>query len=94
MKRSPKAFVCEITAAVFLAAGAFLLVATFLPIINPKLYDYVTDERGRTRHVALKNLGERAQPLCYYFIGTPVSLALLAAAWHFNLKALRLRGKI
>lgn len=84
----------EAIAAAFLGAGAFLLVAVYLPVINPRLYDCATDERGFTRHVSLHESGERAQPLSYYYIGTPLSLLLLAAAWHFNLKALRSRGEI
>lgn len=94
MKTSLKACLCRKIAAAFLGAGAFLLVATYLPVINPKLYDYAVDERGCTRYVALSDVGERAQPLSYYVIGTPLSLLLLSAAWHFNLKALRSRGEM
>jgi hypothetical protein len=94
MKRSHKACLFEAAAAAFLSAGAILLIATFLPIINPELFNFATDEHGRTRHVAPGNLGKRAQPLSYYFIGTPLSLLLLAGAWRFNMKALRLKGEI
>ena len=33
-------------------------------------------------------------PVLYYLVVTPLSLLLLGLAWHFNLRALRLRGEI
>ena len=93
MRKPLKIFLCEVVAATLLAGGAFLLVAVYLPFINPSLFGWATDEHGRTRHASLAELGEPSQPLSYYVIGTPLSLGLLAAAWHFNLKALRSRGE-
>ena len=83
-----KACASRMLAASLLAAGAFTLVATFLPIINPRLFEYVTDDRGRTRHVTPAERGEPAQPLTYYLVGTPLALGLLGAAWYFNVRAL------
>ena len=89
MAASLKICASRILAACLLGAGAFALVVTFLPIINPRLFEYVTDERGRTRHVTPAERGEPAQPLAYYLVGTPLALCLLGAAWYFNVKALR-----
>jgi hypothetical protein len=36
----------------------------------------------------------RPEPLLYYLVVAPLSLLLLGMAWHFNLRALRLRGEI
>ena len=93
MRKPLKIFLCEVVAATLLAAGAFLLVAVYLPFVNPSLFGWVTDEHGRTRHASPAELGEPSQPLSYYVLGTPLSLGFLAAAWHFNLKALRSRGE-
>ena len=89
MTTSPKLWAFRILAAALLAAGAFTLCATFLPFINPRLFEYVTDERGRTRHVTPAERGEPAQPLAYYFVGAPLALCLLGAAWYFNVRAIR-----
>jgi len=93
MKQSLKAPFCRIIAAVFLGAGAFLLVAVYLPVINPGVCPSVMDEQGRMVHVGLTVLGENAQPCEYYLLGTPLSLLLLAAAWYFNIKGTRLHAK-
>jgi|ERR1035437_10287239 hypothetical protein len=87
MKPALKTCALRAFAAALLAAGAFLLVATFLPLINPRLFEYATDERGRTIHVTPAERGAPAQPLVYYLVGAPVALGLLAAAWYLNMKA-------
>ena len=94
MKKRLKKVLCEFVAAVFLGAGALLLIATYLPIINPNLFRWATDEQGRTQHYSSAAWGEPAQPLAYYFIGTPLSVGLLSAAWYFNLKALKVRDDV
>jgi hypothetical protein len=91
MKKRLKRWLCEIVAAALLCTGACLLVAVYLPFINPALFGWSTDERGRTRHASPIELDEPAQSLSYYIIGTPLSLGLLAAAWWLNVKTLRSR---
>jgi len=81
-------------AAALLGAGTLLLVLVYLPVINPDLFQFATDEFGRTVRVSLRTLGESAQPLSYYVIGTPLALLLLLAAWWLNIKAFRARGEI
>ena len=94
MKTILKAYLCEIVAAGLLAGGAFLLVATYLPVINPDLFRYATDEFARVVRIDPSEMGERVQSLGRYLIGTVSSVLLLALAWHFNLKAFRSRGQI
>jgi hypothetical protein len=94
LKTTAKLLFYRIIAAAFLGAGAFLLVVTYLPVLNPKLFEYATDERGRIIHIMLSQIGEHAQPLSYYLIGTPLSLLLLWAACHFNIKAMELGGEL
>ena len=74
MKKSLKARLFELLAAVCLGLGAFLFVTLFLPLLNAPLF-------GRA-------------PVLYCLVVTPLSLLLLGLAWHFNLRALRLRGEI
>lgn len=94
MKRGFNGLLCEIATALFLGTGAVVLVATDLPIINPRLYEYVADEQGRIHHVTIREQGENPRSLGGYLVGTCVGLAALAAAWRFNLKALRFKGEI
>lgn len=95
MRTSARLLLCRITAATFLGAGAFLLVATYSPLLNPILFDFEKDEQGPTVHVILSQIiGEWHQPYDYYLIGTALSLVLLGAAWHFNIKAMRLSGEL
>jgi predicted Co/Zn/Cd cation transporter (cation efflux family) len=67
----------ESIAAVLALVGAVALVAVYYPILNPVQFGMDT---GRDR-----------APLGRYILGTPASLFILAAAWHFNRKAMRLK---
>jgi hypothetical protein len=93
MNKRPKALLCEVAAALLLGAGALLFVATYLPVINPLVFppdDSSLMMRWELRH------GESPMTdpwLTHYLVGTPVSLLLLATAWYFNVKGIRLRGE-
>jgi hypothetical protein len=59
--------------------GAVLLVAVFYPLINP--IQYQLDSHGNH------------PPLSRYVIGTLISLLLVAAGWHYNRRAQKLKRK-
>lgn len=57
--------------------GAVALVAVYYPVLNPVQFGL--------------DSGRDSVPLIRYILGTPASLFILAAAWHFNQKAMRLK---
>ena len=67
----------ESIAAVLALVGAVALVAVYYPILNPVQFSMDT--------------GRDSVPLSRYILGTPASLFILTAAWHFNRKAMRLK---
>lgn len=69
----------EIIAALLAIFGAFILVGVYMPVLNPVQTKIET-------HQELPSLG-------YYFVVTPIPLAVLFAAWYFNRKAQRLKGE-
>ena len=64
---------CESAAAALALCGAFLLVAVYIPILNPGLL-------GMPARQALPSIG-------YYIVATPIPLAILVASWFLNQKA-------
>jgi len=72
-----KSLLYEIVAAVSAIFGAFLLVGVYMPVLNPVQTKLET-------HQELPSL-------VYYFVMTPIPLAVLSAAWYFNRKAQRLK---
>lgn len=67
----------EIIAVLLAIFGVLLLVSVYMPLINPV----------QTKLDTHKDL----PPLSYYFIFTPIPLAVLLASWYFNQKARRLK---
>jgi hypothetical protein len=67
----------ESIAAVLALVGAVALVAVYYPILNSEQFSL---DSGRDN-----------APLSRYILGAPASLFILAAAWHFNRKAMRLK---
>ncbi|MCB9913455.1 MAG: hypothetical protein H7A46_21475 [Verrucomicrobiales bacterium] len=67
----------EVVAVTFMIIGAFLLVATYYPVLNPIQYRI-----GSHQETA---------PLSRYLFGTPLSLLILVAAFYFNRRAKRLK---
>jgi hypothetical protein len=67
----------ESIAAILALVGAVALVAVYYPIINPGQFSMDFDRDD--------------MPLIWYILGTPASLFILAAAWHFNRKAAYLK---
>jgi hypothetical protein len=80
MRPGAKSFAWELTPAGLLAVGATLLVATYLPIINPTLFR------------AIPGLSHR--PVNVYVGDTAGALFVLTLAWQANLNALRARKEI
>lgn len=68
----------ELAAVFFGLLGAVLLVAVYLPIINPPIYQSWT--------------GVAQEPVSFYVTWTPVPLAVIAISWFFNRKARSLKG--
>jgi hypothetical protein len=67
----------ESIGAVLALVGAVALVAVYYPLLNPVQFNLDT--------------GQDYVPLSRYIFGTPGSLLILAAAWHSNCKARRLK---
>jgi len=67
----------ESIAAVLALVGAVALVAVYYPILNPVQFSM--------------DSGRDSVPLSRYILGTPGSIFMLAAAWYFNRKAMRLK---
>jgi hypothetical protein len=67
----------ESIGAVLALVGAVALVAVYYPILNPEQFS-LDSSRDNV-------------PLIRYTLGTPASLFILATAWHFNRKAMRLK---
>ena len=65
----------ESIASLLAVIGAVALVGVYYPIINQEQFsiDFHRDD----------------MPLSWYILGTPLSLAILFAAWHFNSRATR-----
>jgi len=62
-------------AAILALVGALALVAVYYPMLNPEQFSL--------------DSGQDSAPLGRYLFGTPASLFILAAAWHFNCQAMR-----
>ena len=67
----------ESVAAVLALVGAVALVAVYYPVLNPEQFSL--------------DSGRDGAPLSRYLLGTPAALFVLAAAWHFNRKAVRIK---
>ena len=53
--------------------GAFILVAAYIPILNPGMFKVETGRVG--------------EPLGYYLVVTPFPVVILVASWLLNRKA-------
>ncbi|HZR21693.1 MAG TPA: hypothetical protein VFE51_30705 [Verrucomicrobiae bacterium] len=67
----------EIAAAVLALVGAFILVAAYIPLLNPGMFKVETGRVG--------------EPLGYYLVVTPFPVVILVASWLLNRKAQRIK---
>ncbi|MGI8977664.1 MAG: hypothetical protein ACR2FY_00410 [Pirellulaceae bacterium] len=64
----------EVLASILAVCGAIALVFVYYPLLNPVQFRLTP--------------GPEIEPSVRYFFGTPAALLILAAAWHFNCKAI------